>query len=174
MSAILLAARLFLGGLFKSLWSWLSRRSPIELLAMALIILTIWLWISLGHARDEAESQRARAVAAEKSLAELCQATRQAAARPKLDCRQSAAQIRLLGSAIAEIKSAIGSQNAHVAALEAATVAQQASSSRASREAAPIAERALSASDRLKHSSAITPAADRMCRPSKALEEAWR
>jgi hypothetical protein len=174
MSAALLAARLFFGGILKGIWQWLCKRSPLELLAMFLIIVVIWLWISRGHALSDAKSQRTRADTAEKSLGVVCQATRKAAARPHLDCRQSSIQIGFLGSAIGELKFAIGSQNARIQALAARTATLQASAADAERRAAPRVQRALSASERLKASAAQAPTPEQQCKPSEELERSWR
>jgi hypothetical protein len=162
-----------LGG-FKIIGRWLSHRSPAELLSMALLILTIWLWISRGHARDDATHQRTRADTAEHSLADVCQATRKAAARPHLDCRQTGAQIGFLGSAIVDLKTALASQSQRIRDLASQTAAQQALSDKAEREATVKANRALSVAQRLRASAEKPLAPDAPCVPSQTLAGAWK
>lgn len=104
----------------------------------------------------------------------ICQATRDAAARPRLGCGQVPVQIKLLGKAVGELKGAIGRQNVAVAALGAKTREQQARAVQATEAAQKRADKAQATSQRLTASAQRTPPPGKLCEPSDTLKGAWK
>lgn len=101
-------------------------------------------------------------------------ASREAAANPKLDKKDTAQQIKLLGQAIANLKAGIARQNAAVNALALESGRQKADAAQAVLKAQGRAQTAQASSTRLTASSLSSEAVAKPCAPSKALEGAWR
>lgn len=101
-------------------------------------------------------------------------ATRTASANPKLGKKDVAAQITLMGKAIADLKGAIVHQNAAIDQLALTTVEAQAAAKRASQKAEKPAGEALATSARLNASARSSASRAKPCEPSKTLRETWR
>lgn len=104
-------------------------------------------------------------------------ATKEASANPKLTKKDTAQQIRLLGTAIADLKAAIARQNAAVNALAAESERQKGEAAKAVSRAATRARASEATSERLLASSRSTARSSGpqgQCEPSKELKEAWR
>jgi hypothetical protein len=114
----------------------------------------LWVWPALAVAGIFAWTVHSRnhwkALATDRGdkLTVICQATRDAAGRPRLACGQVPVQIKLLGKAVGDLKGAIGRQNAAVAALGAKTLEQQAQAAQATKAAQKRADKALATSQR--------------------------
>lgn len=118
-----------------------------------------------------------RAHNAEGQVAAACTATREAAANLKLNCDRMPEQIRLLGKSIADLKAGIATQNAAVNALGAKSKADQAAAAGAVLKAATRAREAEATSERLRASTRAGGAvagSQGQCKPSRAVEDAWR
>ena len=101
-------------------------------------------------------------------------ATREASANPKLGKDHVAEQIRELGHSIANLKTAIGRQNAAVNALAAESDRQKAEAATAVFKAQGRAQSAEATASRLAASSRSSGAQAKPCEPSKELERVWR
>jgi len=152
-----------------------------KILGGALIALAL---LGLLSSRNHWKAEAKRFDAEAQSLFE---ATRAAASNPKLVRRDTAAQIQLLGSGLAECKAGLARQNAAVAELGAKTAEQQKAAAEASLKAATRAGAALATSERLMASARAGAAqgslpagqspglpAAAACEPSAALKEAWQ
>jgi len=115
-----------------------------------------------------------RAHDAEAQVAAACDATKGAAANPKLACKDMPQQIRLLGQAITDLKAGIAKQNAAVTALATESDRQKAEAAVAVSRAQGRAQAAQATSDRLAASSRSGGAVAKPCEPSKALVGAWQ
>jgi hypothetical protein len=140
----------------------------------------LWAWVALAigiafmvtvHSRNH---WKALAASRGDKLVLVCQATRDAAGRPRLACGQVPLQIKLLGKAVGDLKGAIGRQNAAVAALGAQTRQQQAQAAQATKVAQKRADKALATSQRLAASAARPPGPSAPCEPSEAVRKAWK
>lgn len=131
----------------------------------AIIGLIAFLAISRGNWID-------RAKGAEAQLAAICQATRQAAKNPKLDCDKTLAQIRELGTSLETTTNALNRQNSAVSKWKSEADRQQGLAAAAVKKAKPRADSALATASRLNASAAKAPA--NQCEPSEALKEAWQ
>lgn len=141
--------------------------STAKLIALAVAAAAILSFVLLAfHWKAQAADRKAE-------LATICQATRDAAGKPKLDCKQVALQIKYLGEAVGTLKGAIRSQNAAVDALGVETARQQAEAAQATKAAEKRASRAESASERLLASARSSERQSKPCEPSKALNDAW-
>lgn len=114
-----------------------------------------------------------RAHNAEGQIVAACTATREAAAN-KVDCKRMPEQIRLLGTAIKDLKAGIATQNAAVNALGAKSKADQAAAAQASQAAQARARGAEATAERLRASARSTVAPSAFCKPSKVVEEMWK
>lgn len=156
----------------KPIGEFLSRVPWYAYAAVALVGLLLWLVISRGDWIDRAHADEAR-------LTALCQATRDAARNPKLDCGATEKQIQLLGQAVDTLKGSLAQQNAAVKALGDQTKAEQIAAEKASQAAQERADEAQAVADRLlasSHSAAgkSGPAATPGCQPSTTLQDQWR
>lgn len=117
---------------------------------------------------------KGKAVERQAEIARLCDATREAAGQPKLDCRRAEQQIRLLGQALRGVKAALEDQNARVAALGAESKRQQAAAAAAASRGAERARDAGRAVAGLEASARSSGRLERPCEPSEAVRERWR
>lgn len=101
-------------------------------------------------------------------------ATRDAVANPKLKARDVPQQVRLLGQAVAGLKSSIARQNAEIDRLDRLTAEQQRNAAEAAQAARTRAKAADRASGSLIASSRSSERLAKPCEPSEALKEAWR
>lgn len=106
--------------------------------------------------------------------AEVVSATREASDNPRLKAKDAAKQIRLLGTAIADLKAGVSRQNAAVNALATESERQKGEAERASQKALGRARAAEATAERLRASSRAGGASTGVCEPSKALQEQWR
>lgn len=138
----------------------------------------VWVAIAvaaaLGLLIHDRNNWKAKADDRGAKLVTICQATRDAAGKPKLDCGQAALQIKYLGQAVGTLRAGIARQNAAVASLGAETARQQADAAQARKAAEKRASKAESASERLLASARSSERQTKPCEPSKALEGAWR
>lgn len=140
----------------------------------------LWVWVAIAVAGVFAWTVHSRnhwkALATDRAdkLTIICQATRDAAGRPRLACGQVPLQVKLLGKAVGDLKGAIGRQNAAVAALGVKTRTQQAEAALAVKGAQKRADKALGTAKRLEASSARPPKPGEPCEPSDALKETWK
>jgi hypothetical protein len=106
---------------------------------------------------------------------EVVSATRTAADNPKLGKKDVAAQIKLLGQAITDLKAGIAKQNAAIDAMGKESARQQADAAKAAQDARERARGAEATAERLRasaHSTQRLPGG--VCEPSKAVQETWR
>lgn len=101
-------------------------------------------------------------------------ATQDASANPKLLERDVPQQIRLLGEAVADLKSSVGRQNAAIDQLTKRTQEQQRNASEALQDARTRARAAEGASARLMASSRAERGSEAVCEPSETVKELWR
>lgn len=130
-------------------------------LALIALVVTILGW------RSERNALRLQVAAA-------CTATRDAAANPKLDCKDMPQQIRLLGQSIADLKAGIARQNAAVNALSDASAKAQQDAEKAVSAAKERVKAAQATADRLARSAGDPARGKRPCEASDALKESWR
>lgn len=117
--------------------------------------------------RVERDHLRAQAAA-------TCAAIRSAAANPKMDCKNTDAQIRELGGSIANLKAELVKQNAAVAAMADASRNVREQAEKAISSAMERVKAAEGQSDRLASSSRDPARLNRPCEPSDALKGAWK
>lgn len=154
-------------GFGKSIFGFLAE-IPWQVYAIAALAgLIAFLFISRGHWIDRAHGDEAR-------ISSLCQATRDAAANPTLDCKDTDAQIKLLGQAVSTLKGELARQNAAITALGQQTAQERAAAEKAYKIAQERAQEAQAISQRLEASSRSAPAQAASCAPSKALSEQWQ
>jgi septal ring factor EnvC (AmiA/AmiB activator) len=164
-----------LSGFFGGIWRWLCARKPLELLAMALIVvLLVQHFFLLNPARRHLVDERAKTAQLTKQIGEACAAARLAADNPKLDCRQLAGQITALGASLKETTGALNSQNAAIRELARQTAEQQAAAAVAKKKAQVRADQAISTAERLKASAAKAVPPGKECEPSDELKGTWR
>lgn len=156
-----------LGGLLKSAWSFIKSIPWQVWVGLAVVAVIAFLFISRSHWIDRAHGDEAQ-------LAEICQMTRVAANRPRLDCKQAGKQIKFLGEAVTKLKAAIDHQNAAVDAWKAEAARQQAAATEARKVADKRAGRAESVAERAKASAAKAPPAGAPCEPSEIMKESWQ
>ena len=107
-------------------------------------------------------------------LAVICQATREAAADPKMHCGNVVVQIHELGTSLKSTTDALNRQNAAVNAWAAKDAADKAVAAKASRIAQERAGRAQATSSRLDASSRAGERLAKPCEPSAELRRNWQ
>lgn len=115
-----------------------------------------------------------QANAARQQVAEICSATRDASNNPKLNCRDTALQVRHLGEAVNALHTSLEHQNAAINAQARTTAEQQRKASQASQDARTRARTPERVSAGLEASARSSERLSAPCEPSKALKEAWR
>lgn len=160
-------AKLAFGGVLKGIGGFIRSIPWYIWLGLALAGLVAFLAISRGHWMERAQT-------AETQLNVICADVRKAAGNPKLGCKDAPEQIRLLGKAVADLKGAIGRQNAAVTQLGAETKRQQQASAVAQKRAEKRAGLASGTAEGLMASSRSRDRQERPCEASEALQEAWR
>jgi chromosome segregation ATPase len=115
-----------------------------------------------------------QATSARAQVEEICSAARDAAGNPKLDCKDTAAQVRALGTSLAATTGALNRQNAAVDALAKETSDQQQKAAEAAHEARQRAKGPEDVSADLRASARAPERAAKPCEPSDALKERWK
>jgi hypothetical protein len=129
--------------------------------------------LALAFLVHEYKYWHGQATAARAQVTEICSAARDAAGNLKLNCRDTAAQVRLLGTSLAATTGALNRQNAAVEALGKATADQQRNAAEASQEARQRAKGAEEVSADLRASARAPARAGKPCEPSAALKDRW-
>jgi hypothetical protein len=136
-------------------------------LAIAALVGLIY---SRNHWKTKAADRQAQIVL-------ICNAARDAANNPKMDCGDTAKQIALLGGSLHATRAALDRQNVEVTALEQKTASQQADAVKASRIAQERVSAAQGVSAHLianSRSTAQKTGRTGLCEPSDAVKETWR
>lgn len=130
--------------------------------------------LALAFLVHEYKYWHGQATTARNQLAEICSAAKDAANNPKLDCKDTARQVRELGAGLQATTSALNRQSAAVDALAKTSADQQRNATQASQEARQRAKGAEDVSAGLRASARAPERAAKPCEPSDALKEAWK
>lgn len=130
--------------------------------------------LALAVAVHLARYWHAQATAARDQVTAICSAARAAAHNPKLDCRDTAEQVRTLGDSLEQTTGALERQSAAVNALAVKTAELQQSASAATQAGRERAADAQRVAGGLIASSRSSERVAKPCEPSEALKEAWK
>jgi ABC-type lipoprotein release transport system permease subunit len=142
--------------------------STLKLIGIGLGVLAFIALLAMVNGwRVERDHLRAQVTAA-------CDATREASANPKLDCKAMPQQIRLLGKAVLDLKFAIIDQNTAIGEMAAESERQRRNAVQAAEKARQRANGAEDAANRLIASASDPARQKQPCEPSAALKGAWK
>jgi hypothetical protein len=142
--------------------------STLKLIGIGLGALAVIALLAMVNGwRVERDRLRAQVTAA-------CDATREASANPKLDCKAMPQQIRLLGKAVLDLKFAIIDQNTAIGEMAAESERQRQNAVQAAEKARQRANGAEGAASRLIASSRSGERLNKPCEPSATLKGVWK